>query len=305
MRRREFIALLGGSAAAWPRAARAQQSGERMRRVGVLMGFAENDPEGKLWFFSFAQAFQELGWIDGRNVQIDVRWDASNSDPDQKLAKELVSLKPDVILAHGTPLTASLQRETHTIPIVFGAVSDPVGEGFVESLSRPGKNITGFVFTEGEMGSKWLELLKEIAPSIKRAAAIFDPDTAPGRGMYYLPSFEAAARSLNVEPIIARVHSDAEIEIAITSLGHEPGGGLVVIGDVFSLGHRGTIISAAARNKVPAIYFQAGFAREGGLFSYGPDNADLFRRAATYVDRVLRGADPAGLPVQVPVKFVR
>jgi putative tryptophan/tyrosine transport system substrate-binding protein len=165
MRRRDFITLAGGSAAAWPLTARAQQP-ERMPRVGVLMGFAENDPEGKLWFFSFAQAFQELGWIDGRNVRIDVRWDVSNSDPNQKLAKELVSLKPDVILVHGTPLTASLQRETHTIPIVFGAVSDPVGEGFVESLSRPGKNITGFVFTEGEMGGKWLELLKEISPSI-------------------------------------------------------------------------------------------------------------------------------------------
>jgi putative ABC transport system substrate-binding protein len=246
-----------------------------------------------------------LGWIDGRNVQIDLRWDVSNSDPNQKLAKELVSLKPDVILVHGTPLTASLQRETRTIPIVFGAVSDPVGEGFVESLSRPGKIITGFVFTEGEMGGKWLELLKEIAPSVTRVAAIFDPDTAPGRGMYYLPSFEAAARSLRVEPIIARVHSDAEIETAVTSLGREPGGGLVVIADVFWLAHRASIISAAARTKVPAIYFHAAFAREGGLFSYGPDNANLFRRAATYVDRILRGADPAGLPVQVPVKFVR
>jgi putative tryptophan/tyrosine transport system substrate-binding protein len=275
-----------------------------MPRVGVLMGFAENDPEGKLWFFSFAQAFQELGWIDGRNVRIDVRWDVSNSDPNQKLAKELVSLKPDVILVHGTPLTASLQRETHTIPIVFGAVSDPVGEGFVESLSRSGKNITGFVFTEGEMGGKWLELLKEISPSITRAAAMFDPDTAPGRGMYYLPSFETAARSLKVEPIIV-VHNDAEIETAVTSLGREPGGGLVVIADVFWLAHRTSVISAAARTKIPAIYFHAAFAREGGLFSYGPDNANLFRRAATYVDRILRGADPAGLPVQVPIKFVR
>jgi putative tryptophan/tyrosine transport system substrate-binding protein len=236
---------------------------------------------------------------------MDVRWDASNSDPNQKFAKELVSLKPDVILVHGTPLTAALQRETRTIPIVFGAVSDPVGEGFVESLSRPGGNITGFVFTEGEMGGKWMELLKEIAPSVNRAGAIFNPDTAPGRGSYYLPSFEAAARSLKVEPITVPVHNDAEIEAAVTSLGREPGGGLVVIGDVFLVAHRGPIISTAARTKVPAIYFHAAFARDGGLLSYGPDNADLFRRAATYVDRILRGAGPAELPVQVPIKFIR
>ena len=236
---------------------------------------------------------------------MDVRWDASNSDPNQKFAKELVSLKPDVILVHGTPLTASLHRETRTIPIVFGAVSDPVGEGFVESLSHPGGNITGFVFTEGEMSGKWLELLKEIAPNVKRAAAIFNPDTAPGRGLYYLPSFEAAARSLKVEPITAPVHSDAEIEAAVTSLASESGGGLVVIGDVFLVAHRRSIISAATRTNLPAIYFHASFARDGGLISYGPDNADLFRRAATYVDRILRGANPAELPVQVPDKFVQ
>jgi putative ABC transport system substrate-binding protein len=301
MKRREFITLVGG-VAAWPLAARAQQP-ERMRRVGVLMGFAENDPEGTLWFSSFTRASQELGWIDGRNVRMDVRWDASNSDPN-RFAKELVSLKPAVILAHGTPLTAALQRQTRTIPIVFAAVADPVGEGFVESLSRPGGNITGFVFTEGEMGGKWLELLKEIAPTVKRAAAIFNPDTAPGRGSYYLPSFQAAARSLKVEPITASVHSDAEIETAVTSLAREPGGGLVVIGDAFLVAHRGPIISAAARTNVPAIYFHAAFARDGGLLSYGPDNADLFRRAATYVDRILRGAEPAELPVQVPIKFI-
>jgi ABC-type uncharacterized transport system substrate-binding protein len=304
MRRRDFITLLGGAAAAWPLAARAQQ-GERMRRIGVLMGFAENDPEGTLWFSSFTRAFQELGWVDGRNVRMDVRWDASNSDPNQKFAKELVSLKPDVILAHGTPLTAALQRETRTVPIVFGAVADPVGEGFVANLSRPGGNITGFVFTEGEIGGKWVELLKEIAPSVKRVAAIFNPNTAPRRGSYYIPSFEAAALSLKVEPITVPVHSDAEIETAITSLGREPGGGLVVIGDAFLVARRGPIISTAARTKVPAIYFHAAFARDGGLLSYGPDNADLFRRAATYVDRILRGASPAELPVQVPIKFMR
>jgi ABC-type uncharacterized transport system substrate-binding protein len=304
LRRREFITLLGGAAATWPLAARAQQQ-ERMRRIGVLMGFGENDPEGTLWLSSFTRAFQELGWTDGRNVQMDVRWGASIFERQRMFAKELVSLHPDVILAHGTPVTAALQRETRTIPIVFGAVADPVGEGFVESLPRPGGNITGFIFTEGEMGGKWLELLKEIAPSVKRAATIFNPDTAPGRGSYYLPSFEAAARSLKVEPITLPVRSDTEIETAITSLGRKPGSGFVAIGDSFLVANRGPIILAAARNNVPAVYFHASFARDGGLFSYGPDNADIFRRAASYVDRILRGAKPAELPVQVPTKFER
>jgi putative tryptophan/tyrosine transport system substrate-binding protein len=302
MRRRDFIARIAGLATAWPLVARAQQP-DRVRRIGALMGFAENDPEGMLWLSSFTRAFRELGWIDGQNVKMDVRWDATNSGPARRFAKELVGLQPDAILAHGTPLTAALQRETRTIPIVFGAVSDPVGEGFVESLARPGGNITGFIFTEGEMGGKWLELLKEIAPSVKRATAIFNPDTAPGRGSYYLPSFEAAARSLKVESFTALVHTDVEIETAISALGREPGGGLVVIGDSFLVAHRRSIVSTAAKNNVPAVYFHASFARDGGLFSYGPDNADLFRRAATYVDRILRGGKPSELPVQVPTKF--
>jgi putative tryptophan/tyrosine transport system substrate-binding protein len=301
MKRREFIALLG-AAAGWPLAARAQQ-GERMRRIGVLMGFPEDDREGALWLSSFTRAFQELGWIHGRNVQIDVRWSASNVERERMFAKELVSLQPDVILAHGTPVTAALQRETRTIPIVFGAVADPVGEGFVESLPRPGGNITGFLFSEAGLGGKWLELLREIAPSVKRAAMIFNPATAPGHGAHYLPSFEAAAQSLKVEPIIAPVRSDAEIETAITSMGREPGSGFVAIGDSFLVAHRGPIILAAARNNVPAVYFHAAFTRDGGLLSYGPDNADIFRRTAPYVDRILRGANPAELPVQVPIKF--
>ena len=252
------------------------------------MGFAENDPEGKLWFFSFAQAFQELGWIDGRNVRIDVKWDVSKLRPQSKVGQGVGKSKArrDPRSRDATDCFASA-RNTHDPDRIWGCFR-PGRRRLRGKPFRPGKNITGFVFTEGEMGGKWLELLKEIAPSITRAAAIFDPDTAPGRGMYYLPSFEAAARSLKVEPIIARVHSDAEIETAIASLGREPGGGLVVIGDVFSLGHRGTIISAAARTKVPAIYFHSAFVREGGLYSYGPDNANLFRRAATYVDRILR-----------------
>jgi putative tryptophan/tyrosine transport system substrate-binding protein len=302
LKRREFIRLLGGAATTWPLAAQAQQT-ERVRRIGALMGFVENDAEGTLWLSSFKRGLQELGWLDGRNVLMDVRWSASNTELERIFAKELVSLQPDVILAHGTPVTAALRRETQMIPIVFGAVADPVGEGFVESLSRPGGNITGFLFSEAGMGGKWLELLKEIAPSIKRAAMIFNPDTAPGRGSHYLPSFEAAARSLRVEPITEPVHNEAEIETVVTELGHKPESGLVVIGDSFLVSHRRPIILAAAENKVPAVYFHAVFARDGGLLSYGPDNADIFRRAASYVDRILRGASPVELPVQVPIKF--
>jgi putative ABC transport system substrate-binding protein len=257
-----------------------------------------------LWLSSFTQALQELGWTDGRNVQFDVRWGASNVERNKTFAKELVSLQPDVILSHGTPVTAAFQRETRTIPIVFVTVADPVGAGYVASLPRPGGNLTGFIFTEGGMGGKWLELLKEIAPSVKRAAILFNPDTAPGRGSYYLPSFEAAAKTLKVEPIAAPVHTDAEIEKVIASLGREPGGGLVAGGDVFTVAHRRPIITEAARNSVPAVYFTPVFAREGGLLVYGPDNADIFRRAAPYVDRILRGANPADLPVQVPTKFL-
>jgi putative tryptophan/tyrosine transport system substrate-binding protein len=207
VKRRAFISLLG-CAAAWPIAAGVQQ-GERMRRVGVLMGFGENDSKGILWLSSFIRAFRELGWTDGRNVRLEIRWGASDLNRQRMYARELVRLQPDVILAHGTSPTAALQQETSTIPIVFAAVSDPVGEGFVESLPRPGGNITGFIFTEAGMGGKWLELLKEIAPTVKRAAMIFNPDTAPGRGSYYLSSFQTAARSLNVEAIIPRANENS------------------------------------------------------------------------------------------------
>jgi putative tryptophan/tyrosine transport system substrate-binding protein len=301
--RREFIAGLG-SAAAWPVAARAQQL-DRMRRIGVLLGgFDESDPEGKAELAGFTQGFAELGWIDGRNVRMDVRWAAGNLDRVRAYAKELVGLQPDVILVESTPLTAALQRETRTIPIVFVVVSDPVGAGFVASLTRPGGNITGFINMEGAMASKWLQFLTEIAPGIKRAAIMFNPDTAPGGGSYYLPSFEAAARKLKVEPIAARVRSVAEIETVMTSLGREPGGGLVVMPDAFAQAHRAPIISAAARNNVPAEYpWSFVVVREGGLFSYGPDLVDIFHRSASYVDRILRGEKPAELPVQLPVKF--
>jgi putative ABC transport system substrate-binding protein len=218
-------------------------------------------------------------------------------------AKDLVGLRPDVILAGGTPVTAALQRETRTVPIVFATVSDPVGDGFVASLPRPGGNITGFIFTEAAMVGKSLELLAEIAPNTKRVAIMFNPDTDPGGGTYYLPAFEAAALSLRVTPIAAPVHSDIEIEVAIRSLGREPGGGLIVMPGPFAVVHRASIISSAARNGVPAVYDQRYSVRGGGLLSYGPDSKDIFHRAAQYVDHILRGANPAELPVQVPVKF--
>jgi putative tryptophan/tyrosine transport system substrate-binding protein len=302
VRRREFIAGLGSTAAGWPLAARAQQPGA-VRRIGVLMGTDENDPQGKAFLSGFMQRLAKLGWSDGRNLRIDVRWAPGSVDRTRTFAKELVDLQPDVILVGSTSQTAALQRETLSIPIVFATVSDPVGEGFVAGLTRPGGNITGFITSEASLAGKWLELLTEIAPSVKRSAIMFNPDTAPGRGSYFLPTFETAARSLKVEPIVAGVHSDAEIETVVTSLGREPVGGLVVMPDTFMNVHRAPIISLAARYNVPAIYYHSAFARDGGLLSYGPDPLDIFRRSASYVDLILRGAKPADLPVQLPVKF--
>jgi putative ABC transport system substrate-binding protein len=241
MKRREFITLLGGAAVAWPRVARAQQP-NRMRRIAILMQSDENDPGGKAGLSGFTQALAELGWTAGRNVRMDVRWAAGNADRARMFAKELADLQPDVILAHGTPATAAFQRETRTIPIVFVFVGDPVGEGFVAGLPRPGGNITGFIPQEASMAGKWVGLLTEIAPGVKRAAIMFNPDTAAGGGSYFRPAFEAAARSLKVAPIVAPVHSDAEIETVIASLGREPGGGLVVRPDSFMVVHRSPII---------------------------------------------------------------
>ena len=297
MKRRTFIAGLGG-AAAWPLAARAQQ-GERVRRIGVLMPFDENDAKPRISVFT--QALADLGWADGRNVRMDLRW-AGDDDNDRirALAQELVGLQPDVILASSVPATAAVRRETRTIPIVFAIVADPIDSGLVAALNRPGGNITGFAVLEGSIVGKWLELLSEIAPGLKRAAIMFNPDTATVST--YMPSFETAARSLKVEPIIAPVHSDVEIEAAISALGREPGGGLVVIPDIFTNVHRGSIISAAARNNVPAVHWLPAFAREGGLLSYG-NSIDLYRHAASYVDRILRGAKPAELPIQFATKL--
>jgi putative ABC transport system substrate-binding protein len=301
-RRRDFIAGIGGTAAAWPLTARAQQS-NRVRRIGVLHPLQENDPAFSGYISAFTQTLSELGWTDGRNLRIDFRWVAGNIDRVRIYAKELVDLKPDVIFTNSTPQTAALQQETRTIPIVFVVVSDPVGSGFVADLARPGGNITGFMAWEPTMAGKWLQLLTEIAPMVKRVAAMFNPDVGPYVPSYYLPLFEAAARSLNVEPIAAPVSSDAVIEAIITSLGREPRGGLVSMPDAFTVAHRAPIIALTARNNVPAIYYSSFFVRDGGLLSYGPDFRDIYRRAASYVDRILRGDMPADLPVQLPTKF--
>jgi putative ABC transport system substrate-binding protein len=284
----------------WPLSARTQQ-GDHVRHIAVLMQGGENDPEMKLRYSAFAQALANLGWTDGRDVRMDLRWANTDTNRIRALAQELVGLQPEIILTNSTPATRALQRATRTTPIVFAAAADPVASGIVARLDRPNGNITGFATDEATLGGKWLELLLEIAPGLKRAAIMFNPDTTPAS--LYLASLETAARSLKIAPITAPVHSDGEIEAAIIGLGREPVGGLVVMPDGFMTAHRAPIISAAARNNVPAVYRQSIFVRDGGLLSYGTDQVDLYRRAATYVDRILRGAKPAELPVQLPTKF--
>jgi putative ABC transport system substrate-binding protein len=303
MRRREFITLLGGATAAWPLAARAQQSSPT-RRIGMLSGTSETDPQTKAGVAAFAKALQELGWTDGRNIRIDYRWGASDVDRIQAFAKELVGLQPDLIVASTTPVVAAVARETRTIPIVFVVVSDPVGSGFVASLPRPGGNITGFINIEASLSGKWIEMLKDIVPRAARAALMFNPETAPYFA-YYLQPFEAAARSASIEPVAAPVHTATDIERVIASLGDRPDTGLVLMPDIFltTLRNLDPIISLAGRYRVPTIYPYRYMIAAGGLVSYGTDNTDLYRRATTYVDRILKGAKPADLPVQLPTKF--
>jgi putative ABC transport system substrate-binding protein len=280
--------------------AHAQQS-ERVRRIGVLIGGDENDPVYKGIVSTVTQALGDLGWTNGRNLRIDLRLFGDNINRSRALAQELVGLQPDIIVTSNTLATAALQRVTETIPIVFVGATDPVASGIVPQLNRPGGNITGFAAWEPTLMGKWLELLSEIAPGLKRVAILFNPDTSPASA--YMPSFEMAARSLKVEAITAPVHDDVEIEAAIMALGREPGGGLVVMPDGFTLVHRVPIIMAAVRNNVPAVYWTRSFARDGGLLSYAGDAGDIWRRAASYVDRILRGAKPGDLPVQFPTKF--
>ncbi len=301
MRRRQFITLIGGVAAAWPIAARAQQP-DKLRRIGVLNALAETDPEGQVWDAAFRKRLDELGWIDGRTVKIDYRWGAGSLDRLQLFAKELVGLNPDVLVAATTPATAALQAETRTIPIVFAVVSDPIGSGFVASLAKPGGNITGFINIEASLSGKWLELLREVAPSVSRVGFLFNPQTA-SYARYYLDSFRTAAAVLKIDPIDASVHSVADVEAVMTKLGRESDAGVIVMPDAFTAANRETIVSLANRDRVPAVYPSRLFAAAGGLISYGIDLADLMRGVATYADRILRGARPEELPVQLPTKF--
>jgi putative tryptophan/tyrosine transport system substrate-binding protein len=303
VRRREFITLLGGAAvtAAWPLSAHAQRP-DRLPRIGVMNSLAETDSEAQTWDAAFRKRLDELGRDDGRTIQIDYRWGAGSIERMQLFAKELVRLNPDVLVAISTPATAALQAETHTIPIVFAMVSDPVGSGFVASLANPGGNITGFINIEASLSGKWLKLLREIAPQISHVGFLFNPRTAP-HARYYLDTFRSAASALAVEPIEAPVHNTTEVEAVITKLGREAGTGLIVMSDTSTTVYRETIVSFAARYRLPTIYPYRFFVPDGGLISYGIDAADLLRRAASYVDRILRGAKADELPVQLPTKF--
>jgi putative tryptophan/tyrosine transport system substrate-binding protein len=299
--RRKFLAALGGAPAAWPLAAHAQQA-ERMRRVGVLMAFAENDPEGKIRATVFERALQDLGWTSGRNIRIDYRWMPGDVEQTRAAAAELLKLAPDVILAHATPMTAALHQATPTVPVVFVVVSEPVAQGFVQSLAHPGGNMTGFTNVEPTLGAKWLELLKEIASRVARVAVLYNSNTAPYATLYF-HSTELVAEKMAVELITAPVHEPAEIEAALTRLGREPGGGLILPPDPFTVAHRKLIFDLAARYRVPAISALRYLSNEGCLLSYGVDVRDQFRQGAAYIDRILRGEKPADLPVQQPTKF--
>jgi putative ABC transport system substrate-binding protein len=302
MRRREFITLLGGAAVTLPLTARAQQA-DRVRRIEALMGYAETDAEAQTHVAAFREGLQKLGWMEGSNIRIETRWaPPENAEQRQQFATEIVALQPDLILSHTTPTTAALLRATRTIPIVFANVSDPVGSGFVESLARPGGNVTGFTTIEGSLGGKWLELLKEIAPHVNRVAFLFNPETAT-YAEYYLKLFKAAAAIFAVEATTAPVRDGYEVESVIATLAGEPNGALIVMPDSFSIAHRAEITSLAARYRLPAVYPFRLFAEVGGLLTYGVDLSDNFRRAASYADRILKGEKPGELPVQAPAKF--
>jgi putative tryptophan/tyrosine transport system substrate-binding protein len=298
MRRRDFLSLLGG--AAWPLAARAQR-GEKMRRIGVLLAPGPDDKEYSHLVTAFLQRLQQLGWGDGHNVQIAIRWSGGNSERIRKNAVELVALAPEVIVAPGAATAGPLLDATRTIPVVFMIVPDPVGAGFVQTLARPGGNATGFASFEYGIGSKWLELLKQIAPSVTRVATIREPIGTAGIGQF--AAIQSVAPLLGVEVTPLNVHDAEAIERAIAAFAHSSNGGLVVTSSALAVRHRDLIITLAARYKLPAVYYARIFASSGGLMSYGPDRTDQFQRAATYVDRILNGEKPADLPVQTPTKF--
>jgi putative tryptophan/tyrosine transport system substrate-binding protein len=298
MKRREFLGVLSG-AAAWSLAARAQQP--HVRRIGVLVVSAEDDPDTTARLAGFRQGLQWLGWTEGRNIRIDYRFAAGRTDRFQSLAEELVALQPEAILAHSTPIAAALQRESRTIPIVFTNVSDPIGSGFIASLARPGGNLTGLSLYEEGITGKWLAMLKEIAPRLGRAAAIGNPKTTPYD--YFLRSAEASAPSLAIEIVPHPIESASDIKRAIQSFARVPNGGLLMLPDSATIAHRDLLIALAAQHRLPAVYFARLFVAAGGLMSYGTDVFDVFRQAASYIDRILRGAAPADLPVQAPTKY--
>jgi len=301
MRRREFIALLGGSGVAWPLAARAQPAGP-VRLIGVLMPYAESDPFGRSLVAAFRSELAKLGWTEGSNLQIELRWGAGDVDGMNTSAKDLINLRPGAILAASTPVTGAFARQTRTIPIVFALVSDPIGSGFAASLAHPGGNITGFTEVQSTLGGKWVELLKEIDPRIMRMALLFNPTTAPPLSIY-TSSIRAAAPSLAVEVRTTPVHAKDEIEGVIAALARDPGGSLIVMPDLFTTINRDLIIALAARYRVPAIFETRPAAEAGGLISYGSDFAEQFRQAAGYIDRILKQTRPEDLPIQQPVKF--
>jgi len=299
IRRRDLIAALGGTAA-WAVAARAQRV-ERARRVGVLMNFASNDPEAQLRATAFEQGLRDLGWVEGRNISIDYRW-TDNANMLRVHAAELVRAAPDVILANGTPVMSALQEQRHSIPIVFTQVTDPVGQGLVANLADPGGNVTGFTTFEFSIGTKWLELLKEVAPRTIRVALVFNPETAPFAELFSRP-IEAAAPSFAVQTISVGASAPDEFERMTDEFASVANGGLLVLPGAGTLNHRGTIIALAARHHLPAVYPFRSFAASGGLLSYGVDVANVFQRAASYVDRILKGANPGKLPIQAPNKY--
>jgi putative tryptophan/tyrosine transport system substrate-binding protein len=300
MRRRKFIALLGGSAIAWPLAARAQQS-ERMRRIAVLLPATTDDTQYQTWFGAFLQGLQQSGWTIGRNVQIDTRWATANADAVRRNAAELVALAPDVIFANGASTLGPLLNVTRTVPIVFAAVADPVGAGFVHNLARPGGNATGFMAFEYSISTKWLELLKQIAPSVTRVAVLRDSTTTSGIGQFGV--IQAMAPSLRVEVSHVNVRDATEIAPAVAAFARSSNGGLIITASGLSFIHSNLIVKLAAQYRLPAVYFERSFAAAGGLMSYGPDQIDQFRRAAGYVDRIFKGEKPADLPVQAPTKY--
>jgi putative tryptophan/tyrosine transport system substrate-binding protein len=301
MQRRDFITLLGGAAATWPLTALAQQP-ERMRRVSMLLGLAEKDPEATGRVKAFRLGMRDLGWIEGRNVQIEYRFAGTNSESINKHVAELIRLAPDVIVANTTPVLAALRPATSTIPIVFAMVNDPVSQGFISSLAHPGGNITGFSFIESEIVGKWINLLADVKPNLSRVALMFNPDSVPYFDVY-LRSFKALPQQTSVEIEAVHVRSVAEVELAIAKLGREPGSGLIAASDAFILAVRGAILKAADQHRVPVVSPYRQFVIEGSLMSYGPDTADIFRRSASYVDRILKGESPGNLPAQSPVKF--